>query len=266
VETAYYRESGSGPAVVCLHANASTSGQWRALMERMSDRFRVIAVDTYGAGKSPAWPNDRELRLADEVALLEPVLQAAGRRFHLVGHSYGGAIALKAALAYGDRVESMALFEPTLFAVLEQEDPAQPAAQEIKTVVADAIEALGRGDDVAAAERFIDYWMGPGTWARTPEARRPALATATRNIKGWLHALLYEPTLLAAFGQLDIPVLYLVGAKSRASARGVARLLTKTLPRVTVQELEGVGHMGPVTHPDLVNAAIESYLQRAANP
>ena len=111
METAYYRESGSGPAVVCLHANASTSGQWRALMERMSDRFRVIAVDTYGAGKSPAWPNDRELRLADEVALLEPVFQAAGRRFHLVGHSYGGAIALKAALAYGDRVESMALFE-----------------------------------------------------------------------------------------------------------------------------------------------------------
>ena len=244
--------------MVCIHANASTSGQWRALMERLADRFRVIAVDTYGAGKSPPWPQDRKLQLADEVELLEPALEAAGERFHLVGHSYGGAIALKAALMRPERVQSMVLYEPTLFAVLEE---GEPAAREICEVVEDGRKALERGDVEAVAERFIDYWMGPGSWAATPPARRPAIAESTRNIAGWLHVLLREPTPLSSFQRLDVPILYLIGEKTRLSARGVARLLTATLPRVTVQELKGVGHMAPVTHPDLVNAAIESFLK-----
>jgi len=264
--TPYFREAGAGPAVVCIHANASTSGQWRPLMERLSDRFRVIAVDTYGAGRSPDWPQDRAVQLADEVALLEPVFQAAGDAFHLVGHSYGAAVALKTALSSPARVRSMALYEPTLFAVLDEEQPGQPAAQEIRATARDAAQAVGRGELDAAAERFIDYWMGDGSWQAIPQVRRPAVAGSMRNIRGWEQALFSEPTPLAAFARLDIPVLYMVGARSRASARGVARLLTRTLPRATVLELDGVGHMAPVTHPEVVNAAIDSYLVLMTGP
>src|SRR5262245_10400743 len=53
----YFREAGSGTAVVCIHSSASTSGQWRPLMEYLADRFRVIAVDLYGSGKTAAWPH-----------------------------------------------------------------------------------------------------------------------------------------------------------------------------------------------------------------
>jgi pimeloyl-ACP methyl ester carboxylesterase len=48
---------------------------------------------------------------------------------------------------------------------------------------------------------------------------------------------------------------------SPASSLGVARLLAKTLPSVTTVEIDGVGHMAPVTHPDRVNAVIASYLE-----
>ena len=67
-------------------------------MDRLAGRFRVIAVDLYGAGKTAAWPQHQPMLLDDEVALLRSVFLAAGDRFHLIGHSYGGAIALKAAL------------------------------------------------------------------------------------------------------------------------------------------------------------------------
>jgi len=53
---AHFREAGTGQGVVCVHSSASSSGQWRALMDRLSDGFRVIAVDLYGYGKSAAWP------------------------------------------------------------------------------------------------------------------------------------------------------------------------------------------------------------------
>jgi len=69
--TPYYRELGTGPGVVCLHANASSSGQWRALMESLAPKFHVLAADSYGAGKSPPRPKDRPARLRDEVELLD---------------------------------------------------------------------------------------------------------------------------------------------------------------------------------------------------
>ncbi len=98
----FFRESGAGPAVVCTHSNASTSSQWLALMERLGPDFHVLAVDSYGAGKSPEWPSDRRIGLRDEVALIEPMLDRAGTPLVLVGHSYGAALALIAAWAAPD--------------------------------------------------------------------------------------------------------------------------------------------------------------------
>jgi pimeloyl-ACP methyl ester carboxylesterase len=259
---AYVREAGTGPAVVCLHASASSSAQWRLLMERLAGRFRTLAVDLYGSGKSPTWPDDRPLSLADEVALLEPVLAAVGPRVHLVGHSYGGAVALMAALADPGRVASLVVFEPVLFSVLLAEDPGQVAAREIEAVRDDTVAAMDGGAVEVSAARFVDYWMGAGTWAGMPAPRCASVATAMRAVKGEWHAIFTEPTPLSAFAALDVPVLYITGSRSPASGREVARLLTRTLPRVTTSEIEGVGHMGPVTHPERVNVLIERYLER----
>lgn len=260
--TPFYREAGAGPGVVCLHSNASSSGQWRALMERLAPRFHVLAADSYGAGRSPAWPTDREVRLRDEAALLEPVFERAGEPFALVGHSYGGAIALVATVARPKRVSALALYEPTLFALVDAESPSPNEADGIRNAVAEAVAALAVGDRNRAAECFIDFWMGQGAWARTTEARRGPIADSVVNVLGWKKALFGEPTPLEAFASLDIPVLLMKGKLSPASSLGVARLLAKTLPRVEVVEFEGLGHMGPVTHPEVVNEAVSRFLEQ----
>ncbi|HBX56894.1 alpha/beta fold hydrolase [Pseudomonas sp. UBA2684] len=256
----FFREAGTGPGVVCLHANASTSSQWRPLMAALADRFHVLAADSLGAGQSPAWPAERRVSLHDEVALLEPVFARAGAPFVLVGHSYGAAVALLAALAQPQRVRALALYEPTLFALLDAEAPPPNAADGIRATVVASAAALEAGNPERAAECFIDYWMGTGAWAQMPASRKTAIAASVANVRGWAGALLNEPTPLAAFAALPMPVLYLVGQHSPASSRGVARLLTQVLPQVRVVEFEGLGHMGPVTHANTVNAAIAHFL------
>jgi pimeloyl-ACP methyl ester carboxylesterase len=258
----FFREAGTGPGVVCIHSNASTSAQWRGLMDLLAPRFRVFAPDSYDAGKSPHWPSDRVIHLRDEVELIEPVLTRAGSPLALVGHSYGAAVALIAALADPGRVRAMALYEPTLFALLDAETPAPNEAEGIRNVVAEAGVALDAGNQVAAAERFVDYWTGSGTWIRTPEQRKLPIAASVTNVRRCGHALFTEPTPLKAFRSLDVPVLYMVGKRSTPSAHGVARLLVNALPQVEVIEFENLGHMGPVTHPDIVNAAIGQFLER----
>lgn len=152
----YFREDGAGPGVVCIHANASTSAQWRGLLDLLAPRFRALA---------------------------------------LVGHSYGAAVALIAAMANPARVRAMALYEPTLFAVLDQEKPPPNDADGIRSAVADSALALDAGNHDRAAERFIDYWMGAGSWQRTPDDRKVPIAASCRNVRRWGHALTTEPTL-----------------------------------------------------------------------
>lgn len=258
----FVREAGTGPGVVCLHSNASSSSQWRALMDSLSPRYRVLAPDAYGAGKSPEWPAGRPLALADEAEFIEPVLARAGSPLVLVGHSYGAAIALIAALRQPERVKALVLYEPTLFSLIEAQSPQPNAADGIRDAVATAAAALDRGDEHGAAEQFIDYWMGPGSWAGMPEPRRLPIAASVRNVRRWKQALFTEPTPLAAFGALDMPVLYMVGGRSTAAAHGVARLLVPALPRVTEHRFDALGHMGPVTDPEPVNRVIEDFIDR----
>ena len=104
--------------------------------------------------------------------------------------------------------------------------------------------------------------MSATAW-RMPEPRRAPIAASAVNARRWKHALFTEPTLLEAFRKLDMPVLFLLGGQTTESARGGARRLVATLPRVEVLEFEELGHMGPVTHPEQVNAAIARFLERA---
>jgi pimeloyl-ACP methyl ester carboxylesterase len=170
-------------------------------------------------------------------------------------------VALIAALADPSRVPALALYEPTLFSFIEAHGAAPNEADGIRNAVAAAVAALEIGDQDTAAEHFIDYWMGAGSWQRTPPARKAAIAASVINVRRWAHALMSEPTPLAAFAALDLPVLYMAGKRSTASAKGVARLLTAVLPRVEVMEFGDLGHMGPVTHPEVVNDAIARFLE-----
>ena len=157
----------------------------------------------------------------------------------------------------------MALFEPTLFSLLGAAQPPSPEAQGILDTVAAAGRALDAGDADGAARHFIDYWMGDGAWDATPPPRRPAILPSIVNVRGWAQALMTEPVTLAALRTLRLPVLLMVGRESTAAAQGVARVLAATLPEVQLLMLDGCGHMAPLTHAPIVNAAIADFLALA---
>jgi pimeloyl-ACP methyl ester carboxylesterase len=257
----FVREAGSsGPAVVCIHCNASSSSQWRGLMEQLAPRHRVLAPDLYGSGKTPPWPPDRTMTLQDDVDLIAGVLDAAGDGCVLVGHSYGAAVAMRAALQRPRQVRALALYEPTLFSVIEQQGGPPNDADGIRATGVRARAALGQGRTDEAAREFINYWMGPGSFERMPPERQAPIAASMSGLWHWWPALSTDPTPLAGWAGLRMPVLYMVGERSPRAAHGVAERLVSVLPDVRVHRFEKLGHMGPVTHPDAVNAVIAGFL------
>ena len=116
-----------------------------------------------------------------------------GRRsLALVGHSTAGGRP-RGGLPNPGRVGALAVYEPTLFSLVDADSPPPNAADGIRDVVAAAGADLDAGNRDGAARRFIDYWMGTGAWDRTPAQRQPAIAAATTDAPLG-HALFSEAT------------------------------------------------------------------------
>ena len=258
--TVFVRQLGSGPNVICLHTSAGNSSQWRGLMDLLAPSFQVAAPDFYGDGKSPPLREDREFDWDHDIELVQPLLDASAP-FHLVGHSYGGAVAVRIALNQPEKVLSLSLYEPALWGLLEANWPEEDGTQEIASVRRALVGHVLAGNVEAGCEGFIDYWTGPGNWKRTPDERKPTLAASVRacGLK-WIRQLGYplSPTELT---RLPRRMLVLQGTKTTNAARAVVRHMRELLPGVRFEALDGLDHMGPVTHGAIVNQHIANFLQ-----
>src|SRR5688500_8144877 len=93
----------SRPLVICLHASASTSRQWQPLADDLGNAFEVATPDLLGHGDAVPWRGKHAGVLLADVTRVLAIAGSSARRIHLVGHSYGGAVALRAALLDPDR-------------------------------------------------------------------------------------------------------------------------------------------------------------------
>jgi pimeloyl-ACP methyl ester carboxylesterase len=259
----HIRTAGSGPDVVLLHSSGSSGRQWEPLAARLRDRFRLHAVDLYGHGGTPAWNEPRRLRLEDDAALVEPLLQSPGG-VHLVGHSYGGGLALKLAAMHPDRVRSVVVYEPVLFRLLFDYQPRERASTEITIAAASIRNWLELGHPQRSAQRFVDFWSGEGAWDALPVVHREVIAARMPAVVGHFRALFNDSLTRGDLARLSMPVLCMSGSRTRASTRRLSELLRFAMPDATHLTLDGMGHMGPVTHAAAVIDRMTRFLDAQA--
>lgn len=255
----HVRSEGSGSNVILLHSSGSSGKQWEALGAALVNRFRTHAVDLHGHARTAAWPLERRMRLEDDLALIEPLIHAPGG-VHLVGHSYGGALALKAAAMHPDRVLSVSVYEPVLFRLLFDYHPRDRAATEVTIAAASIRNWLELGDTHRSAQRFVDFWSGDGSWRELPGAQQDVIASRMPAVVPHFHALFNDTMDMATVSQLQMPVLCMKGGRTRAATRRLGELLRIALPRARHLTFARMGHMGPLTHAHEVGRQIEAFL------
>ncbi len=251
-------QSQNAGTVVCLHSSMSHGGQWKALANRLASSFDVHTPNLLGySGRGGEFTDAH--RLENEVDALLPILETASDPVHLVGHSFGGAVALRLASMLGDRIASLTVYEPVWFALLFAEDAESEQAQEIFRV-RDALLSNTEFGRLQGARAFINYWADGDGWSHLAAEQQVRLASLTAKVAAEFSALMAAGPATMELTRLNLPVRLLCGTQTKGSARRISELLSEIVPGVEYLRLDGLAHMAPVTHADDVNPLIVDHI------
>lgn len=252
-------ERGQGEPVVLVHSGGFSARQWRKLSEQLSSTHRALAPDLLGYGASSPWPLGVPFHLRQDLAALETLLDDLGGAAHLVGHSYGGLLALKLALSSPQKVRSLALFEPVAFAVLDE--PSDADFRAALVLIQDDYRPDAQGADDDWLGQFVEWWNGPGAWKALSDDARASFRAVGWKVFQEVLSIGADATSRATFAAISAPTLLLGGERTHATERRVIEKLAATLPHAKLEVLAGMGHMGPITHAVLVNEAIATHIR-----
>jgi pimeloyl-ACP methyl ester carboxylesterase len=245
------RPKQASEVMIALHCSASSGRQWDAYPKLLPPGLRLLAPELMGYCPEECWQPGTHVSVEIEARRLGPLLFSTAGAVHLVGHSYGGAVAMQMALRWPDRIKTLTLFEPVRFALLaEHED--EPAWKAIVAVGRRIGRHVLSGRLNEAAALFVDYWSGSGAWECLPAARRRAIAERMPKVRAEFEALFADPVSAISYHALNMPVRLITGSTSPPPARLVTDIIARHCAQAEVVRLDGIGHMGPISHPSLV--------------
>lgn len=262
-------EAGQGPSVVLVHG---ASGNLRdftfSLAPRLARRYRVVAVDRPGLGYSDSL-HDRGESPAEQAAVLEAAVRSVGvDRAVIVGHSYGGAVAMAWAL---DRPESAAAVVSLCGAVNPWPGDlgawyrisASGFGSAVLLPLVAALAPRGRAEQAVAGifapqpvpAGYIDH-IGVDLTLRAPVLRANA-----RQVNGLRPHVV---AMSARYPDLRLPVEIVHGdADTTVPLEVHSRPLSRQVPGARLTVLPGVGHMPHHADEDAAVAAIDRAVARA---
>ena len=259
-----YSECGSGACVVLLHAGAGSSKQWVKTAHLLEARFRVIAPDLWGFGGTEPWPADQELTHDHQALLVARVIQhRCKERVHLVGHSYGGATAVRLILRNSELVRTVVLIEPILTPLLQLAGE-EKLFHEYFDMAQAFLGNVTAGNLDEAWRAFLDYRNGPGTWQALPEPSRERFRAMTGSTVAGFRSNLSNPTSLQDLEQLSLPTLVMCGEKTTVPDRRLTEILRDHIPQCRYEVIPGAEHMSPLSHPAIIAEAVERHINADA--
>ncbi len=247
-------EQGTGTPVVFLHSGVGSAGEWKQVFSLWPEGYRLVAIDAYRDGTG-------ERRSLDDYAdQVYAVAEHVGASVCLVGFSWGGATALRVAAATPELVDSLAVVEPEAYGLLRTQD-ADAYAQICG--LRDRWRAHVRaGRWYEAFEEFVDFYNGPGSFARWPPTRREAFL-AVQQTRGDLWDVLFDDLLtLDSLATVTAPVHIVEGTQTSAVDHAICDVVRRHVPHAQHTLIEGAGHMMPLTHPEPLTRALLTGIRR----
>lgn len=252
---------GVGAPVVLVHASGMGAGRWTRLAARWVERYALWVPELVGYGATGPF-DAATWSLADEVAVLGAVIEAIGRPAHVFGHSFGGLVSLLLAVERPALIQSLALYEPTVFGLLHAaRDRAGLADIEAFTRDPRFLDPAYGGSDPWLGT-FVDYWNQASFWEVMLPAQKAALRAVGPKVFAEVDAVLRDRRGPEAWQGIEAPTRVLVGARTTPAADRCGRLLAAAIPGADLVEIERAGHLAPLVRAQPIGDAVGVHFDR----
>lgn len=253
-------ERGGLRPVLALHCSLAHAGAWSGLAALLQG-VTITAFDQPGHGRAPDWEGAPEIHgLTTEIAISLAEAIGGGQPIELMGHSFGGTVALRVALERPDLVRSLVLVEPVLFAAARASGhPAFPPFHDSHTAF---IGLLNEGKREEAAALFHASWGGGEALSDLPERQQRYSIDRIHHIAAQNPVLMQDAAGLLAYMRLEslgVPVLLVEGGASPPIIDAIMEELARRLPQTQRLVVPGAGHMVPITHAEAVAPAVQAH-------
>lgn len=255
--TLHFVETGSGPPLVLLHGFPLDSRMWNGQIDDLSSRWRVIAPDFRGFGRSPAGGPFTVPSLADDIHELLAGLGALP--CVLAGLSMGGYVAMNFARKYPATLRGLIL--------VDTKDAADTAEQrENRNRMIEVAKSKG---SLAIAEMMLGKMLSPDTAEHRPgqvkSLRAMMEACPATTIEHALIALRDRPDMTAELSKISVPTLVIVGDADAITPPSMAEGMKKRIAKSQLAVIKGAGHMAPMEQASQVNRAIRQFVEGLAD-
>ncbi len=250
--------------VIALHCSLGSGRQWTGLAEQLGSDYQLIAPDISGYGNHPG-PLIRPTSLAEEVELLGERLREANGPIHLIGHSYGGAIAFRMATAspFAARVRSLTLIEPVLPTILLDNEKDRRLHERFVHVAHALYQDLWDGSYLEAIDKFTAFWNGSGPTEPLSAKARIRMIEHVEKLAFDFTAVLHEKNVGAAAAAIAVPTLLFSGGLSPHLTQRIVERLASAIAGAETRHTPTAGHMMPISHASIVTPAIIGHIVRA---
>ena len=256
-----YDECGSGPAVVLLPGSCSTGAAWRPIIAAWGNQFRCVTTSLLGYGGTSERRTAGDPSISRNAEAMESVIRRTGGRVHLVGHSFGGLVALAIALRNQVSLASLVIIEAPAVDILRErkEDQYYGAFRRMT----DAYFADFAGGNVEAIAAMIDFYGGAGTFASWPSRLRAyAVETTPVNILDWADGYGF-PLSEASLATIRIPLFIVRGGASPQAVQRANALLFELTSNATLATIDGAAHFAIATHAVEIASRIAAHVHHA---
>jgi pimeloyl-ACP methyl ester carboxylesterase len=272
-ETIFYRDDGQGPALLCIHGFPTASWDWHKLWPRLTERFRVVAIDMIGFGFS-AKPPARTYAIHDQATLHETLLQELGIDFiHILAHDYGDSVAQELLARYeerrrasvaGPKIESLCFLNGGLFPEAHR---ARLVQKLLRTPLGPWIARLTTEPRFAAGMKAI---FGRATQPSAEELHAMWALAAYNDGFRIAHRLIrylddrrrHRARWVGGLQTTKVPLRFINGPADPVSGRHMAERYRELVPNADVVLLEGIGHYPQIEDPDGVLRAYLEFVSR----
>jgi pimeloyl-ACP methyl ester carboxylesterase len=255
-----YDEFGEGPTVVLVPGSCSTGAAWRPIITRLESDFRCVTTSLLGYGGTAERRTAQDADISHEAEIVEAVIRHASGSVHLVGHSFGGLVALAVALRNQVPLLSLTIIEAPGPALLRHvgEQAHYRAFREMTDTYFDAVHA----GDRTAIRSMIDFYGGPGTFVAWPQRlRRFAIETTAVNLLDWMGAYGFRST-PACLASIQVPGLVLWGGRSHPAVRRANELLGECMKQAYAVTIAEAAHFMIMTHANEIAQVIAGHVIR----